>query len=111
MDADAARMLAKSLKAHKRKGATTSGSTKKARVEEIDSAVLRLDRLEPVLVVHLRLRVLLDPADELGILARSPRFPWRHGERRKRGGEETLEMEEGRRPEKQNPLRWTERRS
>ena len=47
-------MLAKSLKAHKRKGAATSGSAKKARVEETDPVVLRLDRLEPALVVHLR---------------------------------------------------------
>ena len=52
-DTDAARMLAKSLKAHKKKGAATSGSAKKVRVEETDPIVLRLDRPEPVLVVHL----------------------------------------------------------
>ena len=54
MDADAAQILAKGLKAHKRKGAATSGSAKKVRVEETDSVVLRLDRPEPTLVVHLR---------------------------------------------------------
>ena len=40
MDADVARMLAKGLKAHKRKGAATSRSAKKARVEETGSIVL-----------------------------------------------------------------------
>ena len=55
MDADVARMLAKGLKAHKKKGAATSRSAKKARVEEIDPTVLRLDRPEPALVVHLPL--------------------------------------------------------
>ena len=54
MDVDAAWMLAKSLEAHKRKGAATSGSAKKVRVEEIDPTVLHLDHLEPALVVHLR---------------------------------------------------------
>ena len=49
-----ARMLAKSLKAHKRKGAATSGSAKKARVEETDPTVLRLDHPKAALVVHLR---------------------------------------------------------
>ncbi|XP_073099500.1 uncharacterized protein [Elaeis guineensis] len=39
MDADAARILAKGLKTHKRKGAATSRSAKKARVEETSSAV------------------------------------------------------------------------
>ncbi|XP_073099797.1 uncharacterized protein [Elaeis guineensis] len=34
MDAEAARMLARGLRAHKRKGVATSGSTKRARVEE-----------------------------------------------------------------------------
>ena len=53
MGADAARMLAKSLKTHKREGAATFGSAKKARVEETDLAMLRLDRPEPTLVVHL----------------------------------------------------------
>ena len=55
MGADAARMSAKSLKAHKREGAATSGSAKKARVEETSSTVLRLDRPEPALAVHLLL--------------------------------------------------------
>ena len=40
MDADAARILAKGLKAHKRKGIATSGSVKKVRVEEASSTVL-----------------------------------------------------------------------
>ena len=40
MDADAAQILAKGLKTHKRKGAATSGSAKKARVEETSSIVL-----------------------------------------------------------------------
>ena len=40
MDADAAWILAKGLKAHKRKGTATSGLAKKARVEETGSAVL-----------------------------------------------------------------------
>ena len=39
MDADTARMLAKGLKAHKRKGVATSGSTKRARIEETSSTV------------------------------------------------------------------------
>ncbi|XP_073102457.1 uncharacterized protein [Elaeis guineensis] len=39
MDADAAQILAKGLKAHKKKCAATSGSAKKARVEETSSAV------------------------------------------------------------------------
>ena len=39
MDADAAQILAKGLKAHKRKGTATSGSAKKARVEETSSVV------------------------------------------------------------------------
>ena len=63
MDADAARMLAKSLKAHKKKGTATSGLAKKVRVEETDLTVLRLDRSEPTLVVHLRSRVLPDLAE------------------------------------------------
>ena len=58
-----AQMLAKSLKAHERKGIATSGSAKKVRVEETDPVVLRLDRPEPTLVVHLRPRVLPDPAE------------------------------------------------
>ncbi|XP_073098852.1 uncharacterized protein [Elaeis guineensis] len=37
MDAEAARMLARGLKVHKRKGAAASGSAKKARVEETSS--------------------------------------------------------------------------
>ena len=57
-----AQMIAKSLKAHKRKGTATSGSAKKARVEETDPTVLHLDRPEPVLVVHLRSPVLFDPS-------------------------------------------------
>ena len=40
MDADTAQILAKGLKAHKRKGTATSGSSKKARVEETSLAVL-----------------------------------------------------------------------
>ena len=40
MDADVARILAKGLKAHKRKGTATSKSVKKARVEETSSAML-----------------------------------------------------------------------
>ena len=63
MDTDVARMLAKSLKAHKRKGATTSGLAKKVRMEETDLAVLRLDRPEPMLVVHLLPQVLSDPVE------------------------------------------------
>ena len=39
MDAEAARMLARGLKAHKRKGAVASGSAKKTRVEEMSSVV------------------------------------------------------------------------
>ena len=54
MDADAAWMSAKSLKAHKREGAATSGSAKKARVEETDLVVFHLDHPEPVLVAHLQ---------------------------------------------------------
>ena len=34
MDVEAARMLARDLKAHKRKGAVASGSAKRARVDE-----------------------------------------------------------------------------
>ena len=49
MDADVARILAKGLKAHKRKGAATFGSAKKARVEETDPAAFCPDRPEPVL--------------------------------------------------------------
>ena len=63
MGTDVARKLAKSLKAHKREGAATSGSAKKARVEETDPTVLRLDRPEPALIVHLRPRVLFDPTE------------------------------------------------
>ena len=63
MGTDAARMLAKSLKAHKREGAATFGSAKKARVEETDLIVLHLDCPEPMLVAHLRPRVLLDPME------------------------------------------------
>ena len=55
MGADVARRLAKSLKAHKREGAATFGSAKKARVEETDPAILRLDRPENMLVAHVRL--------------------------------------------------------
>ena len=40
MDTDVAQILAKGLKAHKRKSAATSGSAKKARVEETSLAVL-----------------------------------------------------------------------
>ena len=40
MDADAAQILAKGLTAHKRKGAATFGSAKKARVKETSSVVL-----------------------------------------------------------------------
>ena len=39
MDADAAQILAKGLKTHKRKGTAASESEKKARVEETSSAV------------------------------------------------------------------------
>ena len=49
-----ARMLAKSLKAHKREGTATFGSVKKARVEEIDPTVFCIDRPEPALVAHVR---------------------------------------------------------
>ena len=38
MDVEAARMLVRGLKIHKRKGAAASGSTKKARMEETSSA-------------------------------------------------------------------------
>ena len=38
MDAEAARMLARGLKVHKRKGAAASGLAKKARTEETSSA-------------------------------------------------------------------------
>ena len=54
MDTDAAWMSTKSLKAHKREGAVTSGLAKKARVEETDPVMFCLDRLEPALVAHLR---------------------------------------------------------
>ena len=54
MDADAAWMSAKSLKAHKRKDTVTFGSAKKVRVEETDLAVFRLEHPEPVLMAHLR---------------------------------------------------------
>ena len=38
MDIEAAQMLARGLKVHKRKGATASGSAKKERMEETSSA-------------------------------------------------------------------------
>ena len=60
MDADAAWMSAKSLKAHKREGAAASGLAKKMRVEETDLAAFRLDGPEPVLMPHLRPRGLPD---------------------------------------------------
>ena len=40
MDTEAARMLARGLKAHKRKGAAASGSAKRARAEETSLAAL-----------------------------------------------------------------------
>ena len=40
MNVDVAQILAKGLKAHKRKGAATSGLAKKVRVEETSSVVL-----------------------------------------------------------------------
>ena len=63
MDADVAWMSAKSLKAHKREGAAAFRLAKKARVEETDPAAFCLDRPEPVLVAHLRVRVLPDPME------------------------------------------------
>ena len=54
MDADAAWISTKSLKAHKKEGAAASSLAKKARVEETDLAAFRLDRPEPVLVAYLR---------------------------------------------------------
>ena len=56
MGADAALMLAQSLKAHEREDAATFGLAKKVRVEETDLAMFRLDGPEPMLMPHLRPR-------------------------------------------------------
>ena len=49
MGADVARMLALNLRVHEWEGTATSGSAKKARVEETDPVVFHPDRLGPML--------------------------------------------------------------
>ena len=56
MGADAALMLAQSLKAHEREDVASFGLAKKVRIEETDLAVFRLDGPEPTLMSHLRPR-------------------------------------------------------
>ena len=56
MGADAAQILAQSLKAHEREGAATSGLAKKVRVEETDPTVFHLNGPEPALMAHPRPR-------------------------------------------------------
>ena len=54
MGADAAMMLAQSLKTHELEDTATFGLPKKVRVEETDPIVFHLERPEPTLMAHLR---------------------------------------------------------